>query len=168
MTLRTGLGNRLLAALPPADFDLLAPHLQKTSFEFDAVLVRAGDEFKQVYFPLSGAISFLVEMSDGQVVASTLMGSEGAVGALSVLSPSLSPVTATAIVAGTALHIAVSQLQLAFEQSPAVRPALRFHFRTQLIQLQNVAACNAVHPVQCRMARWLLDIHDRVADRRIT
>lgn len=167
MALQSELGNRLLAALPPADFDLLAPHLQKMSFEFDAVLVRTGDELKQVYFPLSGAISFLVEMSDGQIVASTLMGSEGAVGALSVLSPSQSPVTATACVAGAALNISVSQLQRAFEQSAAIRRVLRLHFRTQLLQLQNVAACNAVHSVECRMARWLLDIHDRVADSRI-
>lgn len=169
MALQTRLGNRLLAALPAADFNLLAPHLQKTSFGFDAVLVRTGDEFKQVYFPLSGAISFLVEMSGGQIVASTLMGSEGAVGALSVLSPSRSrsPVTATAYVAGSALHVPVSQLQHVFEQSAAIRRVLRFHFRTQLLQLQNVAACNAVHSVECRMARWLLDIHDRGADSRI-
>ncbi|QOZ71105.1 Crp/Fnr family transcriptional regulator [Bradyrhizobium arachidis] len=169
MALQAGIGNRLLAALPSADFNLLAPHLQKAAFGFNAVLVRTGDDFRHVYFPCSGAISFLVEMSDGQIVASTLMGSEGAVGALSILSParSRSPVTATAYVAGTALHVPVSQLQRAFEQSAAIRRVLRFHFRTQLLQLQNVAACNAVHSVECRMARWLLDIHDRVGASRI-
>jgi CRP-like cAMP-binding protein len=160
-------GNGLLAALPPADFKLLAPHLKKISFEFNAVLVRSGDELKQVYFPLNGAIAFLVEMSDGLVVASTLMGSEGAVGALSILSPSRSPVTATAYVAGAALHVPVSQLKLASEQSAAIRHVLRLHLRTQLLQLQNVAACNAVHPVECRMARWLLEIHDRIAESEI-
>ena len=160
-------GNGLLAALPAGDFKLLAPHVQKITFEFDAVLVRTGDELKQVYFPLSGAIAFLVEMSDGLIVASTLMGSEGAVGALSVLSPSRSPVTATAYVAGTALQVPVSQLQLVCAQSAALRRVLRLHFRTQLLQLQNVAACNAVHPVECRMARWLLEIHDRVPESEI-
>jgi CRP-like cAMP-binding protein len=160
-------GNGLLAALPPADFKLLAPHLKKISFEFNAVLVRSGDELKQVYFPLNGAIAFLVEMSDGLVVASTLMGSEGAVGALSILSPSRSPVTATAYVAGAALHVPVSQLKLASEQSAAIRHVLRLHLRTQLLQLQNVAACNAVHPVECRMARWLLESHDRIAESEI-
>jgi CRP-like cAMP-binding protein len=160
-------GNGLLAALPPADFKLLSAHFQKISFRVNAVLVRTGDEFKQVYFPVSGAIAFLVEMSDGLVVASTLMGSEGAIGALSILSPSRSPVTATAYVAGVAFQVPVSQLQLASEQSAAIRRVLRLHLRTQLIQLQNVAACNAVHPVECRMARWLLEIHDRVAESEI-
>ncbi|WP_326955937.1 hypothetical protein [Bradyrhizobium sp. WU425] len=79
--------------------------------------MRTGDEFKLVYFPLSGAIAFLVEMSDGRIVASTLMGSEGAVGALSVLSPSRSPVTATAYVLGAALQVPVSQLQLALSKA---------------------------------------------------
>ena len=74
MVLLTSPENRLLAALPPADFGLLAPHLQQMSFGFDAVLVRTEEQFEQVYFPVSGVVAFLVEMSDGQTVASTLMG----------------------------------------------------------------------------------------------
>ncbi|WP_407114436.1 Crp/Fnr family transcriptional regulator [Bradyrhizobium sp. LMG 9283] len=167
MALQTGLGNRLLAALLPADLDLLQPHFRKMSFGADAVLVRTGDELKQVYFLLSGVLAFLVEMSDGHIVASILMGSEGAVGALSILSPSQSPVIVTAYAAGIALQVPALRLQLAFEQSAAIRRVLRLHFRTQLLQLQNMAACNAVHPVECRMARWLLEIHDRVANGEI-
>ena len=159
MALQTSLGNGLLAALPSVDLKLLKPHLQKVAFESEAVLVRTGDELKQVYFPLSGVLAFLVEMSDGHIVASTLMGSEGPVGTLSILSPSHSPVTATAYVAGAALQVPVSRLQQAYEQSGAKKRVLRLHLRTQLLQLQNVAACNAVHPVECRMARWLLEIH---------
>lgn len=167
MALQTSLGNGLLAALPSADLNLLEPHFQEIPFDSDAVLVRTGDELKQVYFPLSGVVAFLVEMSDGRIVASTLMGSEGAVGALSVQSPSHSPVTATAYVAGAALQIPVSRLERAYEESGAIKRVLRLHLRNQLLQLQNVAACNAVHPVECRMARWLLEIHDRVANGEI-
>ncbi|QOG23387.1 Crp/Fnr family transcriptional regulator [Bradyrhizobium sp. SEMIA] len=167
MALQTGLGNGLLAALPPSDLNLLEPYLQKISFASDAVLVRTGDELKEVYFPISGVLAFLVEMSDGHIVASTLMGSEGAVGALTVLSPSHSPVTATAYVAGAALKIPASRLHQAFERSGAIKRVLRLHLRTQLLQLQTVAACNAVHPVECRTARWLLEIHDRVGNGEI-
>ncbi|MBR0758303.1 Crp/Fnr family transcriptional regulator [Bradyrhizobium jicamae] len=167
MALQVGLGNRLLAAFSPADLNLLAPHIQKTSFDFDAVLVRTGDEFKHVCFPLSGVIAFLVEMTDGHIVASTLMGAEGAVGALALLSPSRSPVTATAYVPVTALQVPVTQMKLAFEKSATIRHVLRLHLRTQLIQLNTVAACNAVHPVECRTARWLLEIHDRVGHSEI-
>ena len=62
----TRVGNRLLAALPPADFGLLTPYLQKVSLEQDAVLLRSGDPIEQVYFPHSGTISFMLDMPNGQ------------------------------------------------------------------------------------------------------
>src|ERR1700686_530407 len=90
----TSAGNRLLAALPPADFGLLAPHLQTVSLEQDAVLLRSGDRIQHVYFPRSGVISFMLDMPNGQTVATSVIGHEGAVGMLSVLGPSRSPTTA--------------------------------------------------------------------------
>jgi hypothetical protein len=57
-----GIGNRLLAALPPADFDLLAPDLEKVALDQDAVLSRAGDQIEHVFFPHSGAISLMIDM----------------------------------------------------------------------------------------------------------
>jgi CRP-like cAMP-binding protein len=85
MKRRTTVGNRLLAALPPADLGLLAPHLQQISLKQDAVLVRSGDRNEQVYFPHSGTISFMLDMPNGQTVATSVIGREGAVGMLSVL-----------------------------------------------------------------------------------
>ncbi len=158
----TSVGNRLLAALPPADLGLLTPHLQKVSFEPDAVLVRSGDELDQVYFPNSGAIVFMVEMPDGETVATTLMGWEGALASLSVLGPSRSSVTAVARVAGTASRISAAKFRLAYARSAAIRHVVQVHARTLLLQLQHVAACNALHRVDGRMARWLLQLHDRV------
>lgn len=158
----TGVGNRLLAALPPADLGLLTPHFQKIFFEPDAVLVRSGDELDQVYFPHSGAIVFMVEMPDGETVATTLMGWEGALASLSVLGPSRSSVTAVARVAGTASRISAAKFRLAYARSAAIRHVVQVHARTLLLQLQHVAACNALHRVDGRMARWLLQLHDRV------
>jgi CRP-like cAMP-binding protein len=155
-------GNRLLAALPPADFGLLASHLHKVSLEQDAVLLRSGDRIQQVYFPRSGVISFMVDMPNGQTVATSVIGREGAVGMLSVLGPSPSSVTAVVHVAGIASRISASRFHAAFTQSGAVRHAVQTHTRAMLMQFQHVAACNALHPVEARMARWLLHIHDRI------
>ena len=83
-----GIGNRLLAALPPADVDLLAPELVTVALDQDAVLSRAGDQIEHVFFPDSGAISLMIDMADGGTVATALVGREGAVGILSVLGPS--------------------------------------------------------------------------------
>jgi CRP-like cAMP-binding protein len=159
---RTSVGNKLLAALPPEDLGLLTPHFQKISFEPDAVLVRSGHELDQVYFPHSGAIVFMVDMPDGQTVATTLMGWEGALASLSVLGPSRSSVTAIARVAGTASRISAAKFRLAYARSAAIRHVVQVHARTLLLQLQHVAACNALHRVDDRMARWLLQLHDRV------
>jgi len=158
------IGNRLLAALPPADLGLLTPHFQKVSFKANAVLVRSGDELDQVYFPHTGAIAFMLDMPDGQTVATTLVGREGALASLSVLGPSLSSVTAIARVAGTASLIATAKFRVAYARSPVIRHVVQVHARSLLLQLQHVAACNALHRVDARMARWLLQLHDRVPD----
>src|SRR5216684_5719724 len=142
----TRVGNRLLAALPAADFDLLAPDLRKVSLERDAVLVRSGDRIEQIYFPLSGTIAFIMDMPNGQTVATAVIGNEGAVGILSVLEPSLSPLTAVVRVAGTSLQISPARFHAAFRQSGAIRHAVQIYTRALLAQFQHVAACNAQAP----------------------
>jgi CRP-like cAMP-binding protein len=158
---RTRVGNRLLAALPPADLDLLAPYLRRVSLERDAVLVRSGDPIEQIYFPRSGTIAFIMDMPNGQTVATAVVGNEGAVGILSALGPSRSPMTAVVRVPGTALQIFPARFHAALRHSGAIRHAVQIYTRALLAQFQHVAACNALHSVEARMARWLLHIRDR-------
>lgn len=162
MEYRTRVGNRLLAALPPADLDLLVPHFRKVSLERDTVLVRTGDVIERIYFPLSGLIAFIMDMPNGQTVATAVVGNEGAVGMLSTLGPSRSPMTAAVRVAGTALQISTARFNAALGRSSALKGVLETHARALLAQFQHVAACNALHSVEARLARWLLHVHDRV------
>jgi CRP-like cAMP-binding protein len=155
-------GNRLLAALPPADFALLAHYLQNVSLEQDAVLLRAGDRIEQIHFPRSGTIAFMLDMPNGQTVATAVIGNEGAVGLLSSLEPSRSSTTAVVRVAGVSLQIPATRFHAALSRSGAIREAVQIHTRALLAQFQHVAACNALHSVQARLARWLLHIHDRM------
>jgi CRP-like cAMP-binding protein len=157
-----GIGNRLLATLPPGDFDLLALELETVALDQDAVLSRAGDQIEHVFFPHSGAISLMIDMASGQTVATAAVGREGAVGILSVLGPSPSAVTAIVRAAGTASRITAPRFNAAFNRSPAIRHAVQIHMRAMLMQFQLGAACNALHPVKARMARWLLHFRDRV------
>lgn len=164
MTLPGGIRNRLLAALPAADLDLLAPNLEIVALDRDAVVSQAGDQTEHVFFPHSGAISVMIDMANGQTVASAAIGREGAIGTLSVLGPSPAAVTAVVRAAGIASRIPASRFHAAFSQSPAIRHAVQIHFRAILMQFQIGGACNALHPVQARMARWLLHLRDRVED----
>ena len=72
-----GSGNRLLAALPPADFDLLVPQLRTVALDQDAVLSRVGNQIEHVFFPHSGAISLMVDMANGKTVATAAVGARG-------------------------------------------------------------------------------------------
>jgi CRP-like cAMP-binding protein len=159
-----GIGNRLLTALSPAEFDLLTPELDTVALDQDAVLSRAGDQIEHVFFPHSGAISLMIDMANGQTVATAAVGREGAVGLLSVLGPSPAAVTAIVRSAGTASRIPASRFHAAFNRSPAIRHAVQIHIRAMLMQFQLGAACNALHPVKARMARWLLHFRDRIDD----
>src|SRR5258708_39806332 len=114
MKRHTNVGNRLLAALPPADLGLLAPYLQQVSLKQDAVLVRSGDRNEQVYFPHSGTISFMLDMPNGQTVATAVIGHEAGVGMLSVLGPSRSPTTAVGRAGGVASASFPSRVPSAF------------------------------------------------------
>jgi CRP-like cAMP-binding protein len=155
------IGNRLLAALPLADFHLLAPHMRKIALEPGAVLVRSGDPIEHIYFPLSGMIAFIMEMSNGQTVATAVIGNEGGTGIVSAIGAPHSPTTAVVRVAGTALQVAPARFRAALSRSGALGYEVQAFTQTLLAQLQHVAACNALHSVEARTARWLLQIHDR-------
>src|SRR5260370_14933234 len=109
----------------------------------------------------------MLDMPSGQTVATSVIGHEGAVGMLSVLAPSRSPTTAVVRVAGIASQISASRFQAALGQSSAIKHAVQTHTRALLMQFQHVAACNALHPVEARMARWLLHIRDRIDNKAI-
>jgi len=159
---RGGMGNRLLAALSAPDLDLLEPELEMIALDQDAVLSRAGDDIEYVVFPHSGAITLMIDMADGHTVATAAIGREGAVGLLSVLGPSPSATTAVVRAAGTASRIPASRFHVVFNRSPAIRRMVQNHVKAMLMQFQLGLACNALHPVEARMARWLLQLRDRV------
>jgi CRP-like cAMP-binding protein len=157
-----GFDNRLLAALQSADFDLLTPDLEVVALHQDEALSRAGDEIEHVFFPHSGAVSLMISMANGKSVATAAIGRDGAVGLLSVLGPSPSAITAVVHAAGTASRIPASRFHAAFKRSAAIRQMVQTHVRALLIQLQHGAACNALHPVEARLARWLLHFRDHI------
>ena len=155
-------GNLLLAALPQPDLRLLARHFRMVQLERDAVLLRSGDPVDRIHFPLSGLVAFIMDMPNGQTVATAIVGNEGAVGVLSTLGPVRSPMTAVVRVAGLALQISSTRFQTVLGDSNALNGAVQTHARALMAQFQHVAACNALHSVEARLARWLLHVHDRV------
>src|SRR5215204_1677805 len=85
--LLTPLRNRLLVALPPQDYGLLAPHLSQVDLERGRLLYDPGDQIDTVYFPHDGVISLMTLMENGAAIESATIGREGALGLMSAVAP---------------------------------------------------------------------------------
>jgi CRP-like cAMP-binding protein len=152
----------LLAALPAADFALLAPYLKPIALTQGTVLQEQGEAIDEVYFPSDGIVSLLAVMRQGNAIELATIGFEGAVGSLSALGPRQSHTRAVVQVPGYGQRIPAARFGKAAEQSEAIRNIVVCYGEMLLIQVQQTAACNALHPVEARLCRWLLQARDRL------
>ena len=159
--------NLLMAALPDRDMSLLAPYLKDIPIEQGVVLQEQGEHIDQVYFPHGGFISLLAVMQQGNAIEIATMGYEGAVGSLAGLGPRRSHTRAVVQVAGTASRIAATRFRKAAEESEAIHNIIVRYGEMLLIQVQQTAACNALHEVEARLSRWLLQARDRLESNTI-
>lgn len=157
------LGNRLLRALTSADYALLQPHLSRVPFSVGDEIAEAGDPVTEVRFPEAGIAGILDHAETGRRLAIGLVGSEGMLGWPLLLGEERWPHdVAMRAEAGTAIRIPARALLAAVDRSATLRQTLlRFAHVFQLQVGQSV--CSAlIHPVDRRMARWILLYHDRV------
>jgi CRP-like cAMP-binding protein len=155
--------NRLLAALARADYAVLEPHLERVTLNVHDVLAEAGEAFTHVYFPESGAVSIVTYMSDGSGVEVGTMGNEGMAGLPAFLEADASESRTFCQVAGVALRLPAHELVLASAGRPNIRRLLNRYTQAYLSLVAQGAACNRLHTIEQRCARWLLMTHDRSA-----
>jgi CRP-like cAMP-binding protein len=153
--------NRLLAALPAGDFATLAPALQPASLDFKQVLHEPGQALQAVHFVEGGMVSMLVPLEDGHLQEVGVVGREGVVGLPLVLGAKRSTTEAMVQMQGPALRLGVVALRAAFDRSAPFRDLLLRYAQAFHTQVAQTAACNNHHPVDARLARWLLLLHDR-------
>src|SRR6202453_650816 len=137
--------NHMLAALPPADFEFIRPHLRSVELAHELVLARAGDAIPRVYFPHTGVISLVVSLSEGEMVEVAMIGRDGVFGASMVRDGAISVNDAMVQLPGTAYTLDLPHFRTAVEQSAFFRESLVNHEQAILIQVQQSAACNAYH-----------------------
>jgi len=153
--------NKLLAKLTREDFQTLAGSMVPVALAQGFALFEAGDEVDQVYFPLSGMVSMLVVMQDGKAIETATVGREGVVGAMAGLGLHVSKVRAITQLPGFACRIPAPQLRRAAQASKRIAD-LCIEFNEVLLEQARVtAACNALHRVEARFCRWLLQSRDR-------
>jgi CRP-like cAMP-binding protein len=157
------LDNKLLASLPRDHFDRLLPHLSTELLVQGQVLYEAGDEVDQIYFPNFGMLSLLAVLRDGKAIETATVGREGVTGAMAGLGLYKSLVRVVVQLRTGASKIAASHFRTVAASSEPIRNLCIRYNEVLLSQARVTAACNALHPIEARFCRWLLQSADRAA-----
>lgn len=153
--------NRLLRAISPEDFALLAPHLESVMLELRALLITAGEDIEHVYFIERGLSSVLADEAEDRIEVGVI-GPEGFAGVPVVLGVDRSPFTFMVQGEGTALRIPAGALRTAIGQSPSLLSLLARYVHCFMVLLSQTAYANAVFGIEARLARWILMTQDRL------
>lgn len=160
--------NNLLRHLNDADFGLLEPFLEAADAAADDLLYNPGDDVQTVHFPCGPSlVSFLVANEDGRDVETILVGREGAVGG--IVSQGFLPAYTriTVKVAGPFVRLRVAKLEAAKLKSPTLRYLFSRYADCMLAQIFQSTACNAIHSIEQRTAKWILSARERTGDDRV-
>jgi CRP-like cAMP-binding protein len=152
--------NRLLAALSPADLNLLRPYLTPVTLKLRQELEKPNRRINDVYF-IDAGIASVVAVQNGKLIEVGLIGCEGMSGTSVLLGSQSSPHSTYLQVAGNAQHIAADALCKVLEASLHVM--LLKYVQAFMVQTAHTAIANAQAKIEQRLARWILMAHDRVS-----
>jgi CRP-like cAMP-binding protein len=154
--------NKLLARLPPAEYQRQVGHMRLVPLEFKQILYKCGQPMTIAYFPTRGAVSAISIMEDGDAIEVATIGNEGVVGHNVLLGDGTAPTDMIVQVAGEALQINVDTLKHETEKDGSLRGLLQRYTLAFMTQVSQSVACNGLHPIQQRCCRWLLITLDRM------
>ena len=153
--------NHLLAALSEEELAPLEPWLELISLPRGEVLARPGEPIEYAWFPTSGMVSIVALMSKGLGAEVATVGNEGMIGLPIYLGAESSPFHLMAQLTGHSIRIPAQQLERALLPGARLTALLRTYSQAFFVQTAQNAACNGIHPISMRAARWLLATHDR-------
>ncbi|MFL5575571.1 MAG: Crp/Fnr family transcriptional regulator [Gemmatimonadaceae bacterium] len=154
--------NRIITALPAETRERLAPHLELVSLRVRDPLHDARGPVEHVYFPLNAVVSLVSDIDDGVTVELATLGNEGMVGIAVFLAGETMPYRAFTQVPGATLRLPARVLVAEMARDQELGDVLKRYTQALLVQVAQTAACNRIHRVEERCARWLLMTHDRV------
>ena len=154
--------NRILSSLPPDEYERILPDLKLVPLKFRVSLHEPGDRMPYVYFPNTGVISMITVLQSGDGVEIATVGNEGMTDISVFLGLEESDVRLLVQVPGDAMRMASARFRWHVEKSPRLRANLGYYAVSMFTLVAQSAACNRMHPIVDRCARWLLMTHDRV------
>lgn len=159
---RSPAANHLLSALPEREYQLLLPDLEEVQLPHRLILHETGAKIEFAYFLNQGLASLVVLTSDGRSVEVAIAGREGVIGTPLAVGFHRGPYRTIMQIPGNGFRIKAELLQEKLPQTPQLRLLLNRYVLTQGLQIAQIAACNRLHEIEQRMARWLLMCRDRV------
>jgi CRP-like cAMP-binding protein len=156
--------NRLLAKLPSKEYERLRPLLKSTVLTFGDVLYDPGDKIKLVYFPINSIVSLLSAVAERSTLEVGMVGNEGMAGLSIFMGVSVSSTRALVQASGSALTMTSAAVREEANRLGSLHRLLHRYTHSLMTQISQSSACNRFHPVDSRLARWLLMTRDRVGE----
>jgi CRP-like cAMP-binding protein len=152
----------ILSALPAEEYELLRLHLEFVELPQQFILHEQSHEISHFYFPQSGMVSLVVLANDGRSVEVGVVGREGVAGLPRLGGVLSAPYRAISQISGNAFRLRADLLENLLPSLPALQLAFGRYILMQGLQMAQTAACNRLHEIEQRLARWLLMCQDRV------
>ena len=156
------IANRILRTLPKEEYEVLLPHLELLRFPMGRIVHEAGQEMSHVYFPNHGVLSMLTVLENGDLVEIATVGNEGMADLSVFLGLKVSNSRLLVQIPGDTLRMDRDLFTALVSDLEGLRIALGHFMTTMFTLVSQSAACNRLHPIEERAARWLLMTHDRV------
>lgn len=155
--------NRLLAALPCEVYEKLAPNLKLVSLPGGKILHHPGETIQDLYFPIDCVLSITITMSDGNTAETGVVGNREVLGVNAFMGGKETTQTEYIVqVPGSAMKANARTLRDEFERNKELRDVLLHYTQALIAQISQTTACNRLHVLEQRLARWLLEVQDRV------
>jgi CRP-like cAMP-binding protein len=154
--------NKILLSIPHDEYHAIRLYLEYVDLPNHLVLHEPSEKLKYVYFLNEGLVSFIVPMQDGQTVEAGVVGNEGVAGVPAVVGLTRSPVREIVQISGDGFKLKVNTMMSILKSIPEFQMTLTRYAVLQGMQVAQTVACNRLHHIEQRLARWLLMAQDRV------
>jgi len=159
--------NHLLAALPTAEFDRLAKHLEPVAMPLGQILYEPGSQLQHAYFPTTAIVSLHYVTESGASAETAGVGNEGVVGIALFMGGNTTPSSAVVQTAGHGYRLERGKLMEEFNRGGLMHRLLLRFTQALITQMNQTAACNRHHSLEQQLCRWLLLTLDRLSSNEL-
>jgi CRP-like cAMP-binding protein len=161
-------GNRLLAHLPAEEMALLRPHMEQVQLAHSQRIIVPHVPIRDLFFPLNALLSMVTTMEDGSSVESGSIGREGMSGVPVLLDAVETTMPTFVQIPGEAIRIKASVVKEVYERGGELKKILNRYIHTVIVVGSQSVACNRLHNIEARLARWLLASSDGIGSKEVS